>query len=81
MKHISINIIAKSVTIKSDDFSFMYDKELSNDPRANELNDIYRYYGGLQCNFDDNSEDYKELEKKLCMFSNSLLKMQIQLNV
>lgn len=26
----------------------------------------YRYFGGLQCNYQEGTDEYKELEKRLC---------------
>jgi hypothetical protein len=73
----NISIIGKAVFIKSEDYNFMYDKEMSNCEKANDINEVYRYYGGLRCNYEDSSEEYKELEQSLCMMANSVLKKKI----
>lgn len=37
-----------------------------------ELKTQYRYFGGLQCEFDEDSEDYKRLENYLCGIAESI---------
>jgi len=81
MKNISITILGKSVQICSKYFDFVYDKEISNDEKANDINEVEHYFGGLQCNFEEGTKEFKELHDKLCVFSNIVLKKEIELKL
>ena len=45
-------------------FNFSYMK--ANNVVKDELKDKYSYFGGLQCDYSKDSENYKNLEKWLC---------------
>jgi hypothetical protein len=72
---IEITTIGKAVFIKNIDFSFMYDKEMSNSENANNLDNVFNYFGGLQCNHKEESKEFKEFEQKLCVIANNIIKL------
>lgn len=71
LNQIRIDVIGKTVFINSKAFEFCYTaaKHMLKD----EFKDQYRYVGGLQCEFDSESEDYKKLERKLCDIAEAVL--------
>ena len=73
LKRLTINYLGKgTVCIDSRELSFMY-----NDPKQCLKEEFWkdcRYFGGLQCNYEEGTEKYKELESKLCDIAESLLK-------
>lgn len=81
MKNISITILGKSIHICSKDFDFFYYKEISNEENANNIDEVYHYFGGLQCNFEEGTKEFKELHNKLCEFSNIILKKEVELEL
>jgi hypothetical protein len=64
MKNINIMIFDEiSLSIRNDEFNFAYFK--TNPPK---------WFGGLQCNFEPESKEYKELETKLVNLAETILK-------
>ena len=64
MKNINIMIFDEmSLSISNDDFNLAYFR--TKPPE---------WFGGLQCNFEQNSKEYKELETKLVNLSETILK-------
>jgi len=53
-----------TIFIQNRYFNFSYMK--ANNVVKDELKDKYRYFGGLQCEYSQDSENYKNLEKWLC---------------
>lgn len=51
------------------EFSYTQTKGLIKDEYAN----TYRYFGGLQCNYDQDSSEYKILEDALCDIAEKIL--------
>ncbi len=80
MKNLRINTIGKMVSISSDNFNFCYDKEMSNCPIANDVTNIYSYMGGLQCNYKEDTDEYKKLHNRLCELANYILVKNLWLN-
>jgi hypothetical protein len=71
MKQLRIDVIGNTVFINSKLFEFCYTP--ANDAVKDEFKDQYRYFGGLQSEFRDDSEDYKKLENKLCDIADAVL--------
>lgn len=55
---------SNTIFIQNRYFNFSYMK--ANEIVKDELKDKYRYFGGLQCEYNQDSENYKNLEKWLC---------------
>lgn len=72
---LEITTIGKSVFIKNTEFSFMYDKEMSNDNNANNIDNVFSYFGGLQCNHKKETNEFKKLEEKLCILASNVFKL------
>lgn len=72
LEHLTINVIKDTVFIQNKKINFSYTavKKLIKE----EFQEQYRYFGGLQCNFENDSDDYKVLENKLCDIAESILK-------
>ncbi len=69
-KELDINKIGNTVIIRNKFFLFSYtEKELSQITNSNEK----EYHGGLKCNYKNDSEEYKKLEKKLCSICQSII--------
>lgn len=60
-----------TVFIKSKSFEFSYTE--ANSVVKEEFKDQYRYFGGLQCNHNQDSVEYKQLEKYLCEIAEFIL--------
>jgi len=60
-----------TVFIKSKDFDFSY--TVANSLVKEEFKDQYKYFGGLQCNYNESSVEYKQLEKWLCEIAEMIL--------
>ena len=61
-----------TVFIQSKDFNFSYTK--ADDVVKEEYKGQYRYFGGLQCEFHENTVEYKNLENWLCELAENALK-------
>jgi len=61
----------KTVFIRSKDFDFAY--TVSDSVVKDEFKGQYRYFGGLQCNFREDSIEFKNLENWLCEIVETLL--------
>jgi hypothetical protein len=61
----------KTVSIKSRDFDFFYID--ARDIVRDEYKDSYKYFGGLQCNYNTESPEYKELERWLVELAEQVL--------
>lgn len=72
LKRISIEKLDDvTVIIHSKSISFSF--TLANAVCKDEFKDKYRYFGGLQCNYEVGSEMYILLEKRLCLVAESVL--------
>lgn len=71
LKNLEINKIDNTVFINNKHFQFSFTK--ADDVVKDEFKGQYRYFGGLQCNYDENSQEYKNLENYLCGISEFLL--------
>jgi len=75
LKTYTVNVLSNdTVFIQNSHFSFSY--MFADDVVKDELKGKYRYWGGLQCNFHEDSQEYKNLEKWLCEIAESLLKIK-----
>lgn len=66
-----INVITNTVFMFSPDFNFTYTP--ADDIVKDEYKGKYRYFGGLQCNYEQGSDEYKALENKLCDVAEAIL--------
>jgi len=74
LKRISIEKLDDvTVIIHSKNISFSF--TLANAVCKDEFKDKYRYFGGLQCNYEVGSEMYILLEKRLCLVAENVLTM------
>lgn len=71
LKQIRIDVIKNTVFINNKSFEFCYTP--ANDVVKDEFKDEYRYFGGLQCEFEPDSKDYITLENKLCDIAEDVL--------
>ena len=53
-----------TIFIQNKEFNFSYTK--ADSIVKDEFKGVYKYFGGLQCNFHEESNEYKILEKWLC---------------
>ena len=53
-----------TIFIQSKEFNFSYTK--ADSVVKDEFKGVYKYFGGLQCGFNEESNEYKILEKWLC---------------
>jgi hypothetical protein len=60
-----------TVFISSKEFDFAY--TIAKDIVKDEYKDRYRYFGGLQCNYHQDSEEFKNLENWLCEMAELVL--------
>ena len=60
-----------SVCIENKHFFFSYTS--ADSVCRHDLIGKYRYFGGLQCNYHDESQEYKELENALCDIAEIIL--------
>jgi hypothetical protein len=63
---------SSTVFIRNKHFDFAY--TIANHVVKDEFKDKYKYFGGLQCNYNDDTEEYKNLEKWLCEIAEQTLK-------
>ena len=63
--------LGNTVFIKNNHLVFSYTPY--NDIAKEEYKDKYRYIGGLQCNYEENTEEYKQLEQWLCEIAEKIL--------
>jgi hypothetical protein len=61
-----------TVFISGREFQFSY--TIANTVVKDEFKGQYKYFGGLQCSFVEESENYKNLEKWLCEIAEFVLK-------
>lgn len=66
-----INVITNTVFMRNPEFNFTYTK--ADDVVQEKYKGKYRYFGGLQCNYEQGSDEYKELENKLCDIAEAIL--------
>lgn len=71
LKNLEINKLGTTIMINSKEFSFCYTK--ADSIVKEEFKGQYRYFGGLQCNFNEGSPEYKYLEGWLCDICENLL--------
>ena len=68
-----IDIMGTTVMIQGKEFDFFYvppdDKIIKP-----EYHGTFRYFGGLQCGYDSDSPEYRQLENKLCDLAEAVLK-------
>ena len=76
LKNIEIKTITNTVFINNKNFSFCYTS--ANDVVKEEFKNQYRYFGGLQCNYQEDSPEYKNLENWLCEIAEWVLKFTKQ---
>ena len=72
LKNIEIKTITNTVFIQNRYFQFSYTS--ANDVVKDEFKNQYRYFGGLQCGYHDESVEYKNLEGWLCDIAEWVLK-------
>lgn len=60
-----------TVSIHNKDINFMY--TIADSIVKDEFKGKYEYVGGLQCNYEKDSEMYKLLEKELCNIAYKIL--------
>ncbi len=60
-----------TVFIKNSHFNFSYTK--ADSVVKDEYKGQYKYFGGLQSNYNEGSEEYKNLEKWLCEIAEQVL--------
>ena len=60
-----------TVFIQSKLFNFSF--TLADSVCREDLKGQYRYFGGLQCDYDSDSPEYKQLEKWLCEIAQNVL--------
>ena len=74
LKRITIDKLDNiSVCISNKQFQFAYNTV---DVLKDEYKDKCRYFGGLQCNYEQGSEMYKLLEDKLVEIAEAVLKIK-----
>lgn len=68
LKRLQINVLDPyTIVIKGDNVFFSYS------PVNDKFKDKYRYFGGLQCNYEFDTAEYKQIEKWLCEICENLL--------
>lgn len=73
LKNYSLNKLDdKTVFISGRSFNFSY--TIADTVVKDEYKGQYRYFGGLQCNYHQDSEEYKNLENWLCELAEQALK-------
>lgn len=73
LKRYELNKLDEStVSIQSKEFNFAYTK--ADDVVKEEFKGQYKYFGGLQCGFSENSIEYKNLENWLVEIAENILK-------
>jgi hypothetical protein len=70
-KQFRIDVITNTVFISGKQFHFAYTP--ANDVVKEEYIGKYRYFGGLQCDYNSESEEYKRLERWLCELAEQTL--------
>jgi len=60
-----------TVFIQNKYFNFSY--TIANTVVKDEFKDKYKYFGGLQCEYSQDSNEYKSLEEWLCDIAESVL--------
>jgi len=68
---IEINVRTGTVFMQNKHISFMYN---ALDIIKPEYKGEFRYFGGLQCNYDQKSSEYAHIEKWCCELAESILK-------
>lgn len=71
VKALEIDVMGKTIFMSNKFFQFSYTP--AKDIVKDEFKDEYRYFGGLQCEFEVDSYEYKRLEKKLCEIAEAVL--------
>lgn len=62
-----------TIFIQNKFFNFSF--TLANSVCREDLKGQYRYFGGLQCDYEQGSEDYNRLEGWLCVLAESVLNL------
>ena len=70
-KQFRIDVIDTTVFISSKSFNFSY--TAANDIIKPEFRNKFRYFGGLQSGFEENTPEYRQLEGWLCDLAESTL--------
>ena len=71
-KNITINVLGNTVFIRSAEFDFSYTPAKNIVKEA--FKEQFRYFGGLQHNHPDESNEAKQLEKDLIELAETILK-------
>lgn len=71
-KQLRIAVLTNTVFISNQHFQFSYTP--ANDIVKEVYRNKYRYFGGLQSDFAEDSPEYKDLENWLCNIAENLLK-------
>jgi hypothetical protein len=72
LKQIRIDKLGSdTIFIQSESFNFSF--TLADSVCREDLKGKYRYFGGLQCDYDSDSPEYKQLEKWLCEIAENVL--------
>lgn len=65
-----------TIFIGNREFNFSY--TVANSVVKDEFRNQFRYFGGLQCNYHDDSIEYKNLEKWLCEIAEKLIGIEYE---
>jgi hypothetical protein len=72
LKQLKIDKLGENtIFIQNRFFNFSY--TIADTVVKEEFKGQYRYFGGLQCGFDEDSEEYKRLERWLCEIAENTL--------
>ena len=71
LKDYHVDVLGSTVLINNKHFNFSYTD--ANYLIKDEFKGQYRYFGGLQCGHDEDSQEYRILEKRLCEIAEKLL--------
>lgn len=73
LNRLSIDVLGDDcVFINNKHISFAY--QVADTVIKEEFKGMYRYFGGLQCDYEQDSPEFKLLEKWLCEIAESVLK-------
>jgi hypothetical protein len=72
LKQVRIDVITNTVFINNRFFNFTY-TTINKNKVYDDYKESYRYLGGLQCEYDIDSNEYKCLEDKLIIIAEKVL--------
>lgn len=74
LKSYTLNKLGNTVFISNRQFNFSYTS--ADDVVKEEYKGKYRYFGGLQCSYHEDSQEYKNLERWLCEIAEQTLNIK-----